>query len=92
MNQVKSVTKKIDFTKRRLLWILIAAAWIFVFLKLLTGAVFEKNTSLVAAFSVTNPDAISATVEVAAKYPEEVWEEKEQKKMVLSIEVNLKRE
>lgn len=85
MNQIRSVTKKIDFTKRRLLWILIAAAWIFVFLKLLTGAVFEKNTSLVAAFSVTNPDAISATVEVAAKYPEEVWEEKEQKKMLREV-------
>ena len=68
MNYQKISSKKINFTKWRLLWILIAAAWIFVFLKLLVGALFEKNTSLVAAFSVTNPQEISATVEVAAKY------------------------
>ena len=69
MNYQKISSKKINFTKWRLLWILIAAAWIFVFLKLLVGALFEKNTSLVAAFSVTNPQEISATVEVTAKYP-----------------------
>jgi len=69
MDQSKTVTKKFNFTKWRLLWILIAAAWIFVFLQLLVGALFEKNTSLVAAFSVTNPQEISATVEVTAKYP-----------------------
>lgn len=69
MEQLKISLKKINFTKWRLLWILIAAAWLFVFLKLLVGAVFEKNTSLVAAFSVTNPQEISATVEVTAKYP-----------------------
>ena len=65
----KTTTKPIFFTKWRLLWILIAAAWLFVFLKLLVGAIFEKNTSLVAAFSVTNPQEISAAVEVTAKYP-----------------------
>lgn len=70
MEQLKLSLKKINFTKGRLLWILIAAAWLFVFLKLLAGAVFEKNTSLVAAFSVTNPQEISAMVEVTAKYPE----------------------
>ena len=69
MHYQKISSKKINFTKWRLLWILIAAAWIFVFLKLLVGALFEKNTSLVAAFSVTNPQEISATVEVTAKYP-----------------------
>jgi len=69
MNQSRTATKKTYVTKWRLLWILIAAAWIFVFLKLLAGALFEKNTSLVAAFSVTNPQEISATVEVTAKYP-----------------------
>jgi hypothetical protein len=69
MEQFKLSLKKINFTKWRLLWILIAAAWLFVFLKLLVGALFEKNTSLVAAFSVTNPQEISATVEVTAKYP-----------------------
>ena len=71
MNQSKTLLKKFSVTKWRLLWILIAAAWLFVFLKLLVGALFEKNTSLVAAFSVTNPEAISATVEVTAKIPQE---------------------
>jgi len=69
MEQFKLSLKKINFTKWRLLWILIAAAWLFVFLKFLVGAIFEKNTSLVAAFSVTNPQEISASVEVTAKYP-----------------------
>ena len=82
MNQQKITTKKIIFTKWRLLWILIAAAWIFVFLKLLVGALFEKNTSLVAAFSVTNPKAISATVEVTARCPGETLTEKAKQKML----------
>lgn len=69
MNQSKIVAKKTNFIKWRLLWMLIAAAWIFVFLKLLVGALFERNTSLVAAFSVPDPQEISATVEVTAKYP-----------------------
>jgi len=69
MEQLKLSLKKMNFAKWRLLWILIAAAWLFVFLKLLMGALFEKNTSLVAAFSVTNPQEISASVEVTAKYP-----------------------
>ena len=69
MEQFKISLKKINFTKWRLLWLLIAAAWLFVLLKFLVGALFEKNTSLVAAFSVTNPQEISATVEVTAKYP-----------------------
>lgn len=69
MNQLKITAKKFNFAKWRLLWILIVAAWLFVLLKLLVGALFEKNTSLVAAFSATNPQEISATVEVTAKYP-----------------------
>lgn len=77
MEQQRISMKKFNFTKWRLLWILIAAAWIFVFLKLLVGALFEKNTSLVAAFSVTNPQAISATVEVTARCPGEELTEKE---------------
>lgn len=70
MNRQKIAMKKINLTKWRLLWILIAAAWFFVFLNLIVGAVFEKNTSLVAAFSGTNPQEISATVEVTARYLE----------------------
>ena len=78
MNQSKTLLKTFSVTKWRLLWILIAAAWLFVFLKLLVGALFEKNTSLVAAFSVTNPEAISATVEVTAKISQEELSEKKQ--------------
>lgn len=85
MNQLKQTVKKINITKWRLLWMLIAAAWIFVFLKLLAGALFEKNTSLVAAFSVTNPQEISAMVEVTAKYPEEELSDKN--KLLLMKEV-----
>ncbi len=71
MEQQKLTAKKFDFGKWRLLWILIAAAWVFVILKFLAGVMFEKNTSLVAAFSVTNPTEISAAVEVAASLPGE---------------------
>lgn len=78
----KSMVKRVNVTKWRLLWMMIAAVWLFVFLKLLVGALFEKNTSLVAAFSVTNPEAISATVEITAKYPQENLT-KEQKMQLL---------
>ena len=67
MEQSNVSLPKINVTKGRFLWMLIAAAWLFVLLKLLVGALFEKNTSLVAAFSVTNPQEISAAVEVMAK-------------------------
>ena len=73
MEQFNLSLKKFNFTKWRFLWMLIAAAWLFVLLKFLVGALFEKNTSLVAAFSVTNPQEISATVEVTAKCPEGVF-------------------
>lgn len=85
MNQSKIATGKNFFTKWRLLWLLIAAAWIFVFLKLLVGALFEKNTSLVAAFSVTNPQEISAAVEITAKYP--VGELSDKNKLLVMEEV-----
>lgn len=85
MEQLKLSLKKINFTKGRLLWLLIAAAWLFVFLKLLVGAIFEKNTSLVAAFSVTNPQEISAMVEVTAKYP--LGELSEKNKLVVMEEL-----
>ena len=77
MNQQKITIKKFNFTKWRLLWILIAAAWLFVFLKLIVGAIFEKNTSLVSAFSVTNPQEISAMVEVVARYEQDAVKERE---------------
>ena len=82
MNQKKITAKQFSFTKWRLLWILIAAAWLFVLLKLLVGALFEKNTSLVAAFSVTNPEAISATVEITARCPEDNMTEREKRRFM----------
>ena len=82
MNQPKTATKKLNFTKWRLLWILIVAAWLFVFLKLLAGALFEKNTSLVAAFSVTKPQAVSATVEITARCPGEGLTESEKLRLM----------
>ena len=82
MEHLKLSLKKMNFTKWRLLWILIAAAWFFVILKFLVGALFEKNTSLVSAFSVTNPQEISATVEVTARYSGSDLTEKKQKKLL----------
>ena len=85
MELPKLSLKKINLTKWRLLWILIAAAWLFVFLKLIIGALFEKNTSLVAAFSVTNPQEISATVEVTARWPEEKLPEEEKYRLMKEV-------
>jgi len=85
MNHKKITAKQFNFTKWRLLWILIAAAWLFVILKVLVGALFEKNTSLVAAFSVTNPAKISATVEITAKCPGVELTEKEKRKMMKGV-------
>lgn len=70
MEQQNNMTKRMWFTKWRLLWMLIVAAWLFVILKVLIGGLFEKNTSLVAAFSVSDPTEICATVEVTARYPD----------------------
>ena len=85
MEQNGTTTKRVNVTKWRLLWILIAAAWIFVFLKLIIGAMFEKNTSLVAAFSVTNPQEISATVEVTAKYPAGIADGKQANRLLKEV-------
>ena len=64
----KVVEKRVSLVRFRLLWILIVAVWLFVILKALVGSFFEKNTSLVSAFSGTNPEEMSATVEVTAEY------------------------
>ena len=68
MEKQKSSEKRVNITRWRLLWILIVAVWLFVILKALVGSFFEKNTSLVSAFSGTNPEEMSATVEVTAEY------------------------
>ncbi len=87
--QQQTKVKRINITKWRLLWILIAAAWLFVFLKLLVGALFEKNTSLVAAFSVSNPQEISAMVEVTANCREGELSEKERYKLMREVAASI---
>ena len=77
MEKQKSSEKRMNITRWRLLWVLIVAIWLFVILKALVGSFFEKNTSLVSAFSGTNPEEMSATVEVTAKYTG-IFLEKEQ--------------
>jgi len=69
MGEIRTITKKWQLMRGRLLWVLIAAVWIFVILKFLVAALFGEKTSLVAAFSVSNPSEISATVEVTASLP-----------------------
>lgn len=76
MEEEKVVEKRVSIGRSRLLWILIVAVWLFVILKALVGNFFEKNTSLVSAFSVTNPEEMSATVEVTAEYFGEEIEQK----------------
>ena len=76
MEEEKVVEKRVSIGRSRLLWILIVAVWLFVILKTLVGNFFEKNTSLVSAFSGTNPEKMSATVEVTAEYFGEEIEQK----------------
>lgn len=76
---------KIKASRHLLLWILIAAVWLFVILKMLMGALFEKNTSLVSAFSVTNPMFSSATVEVTARFPEDYLDSFDKRQMLKKI-------
>ena len=76
MEEEKVVEKRVNIVRSRLLWILIVAVWLFVILKALVGNFFEKNTSLVSAFSGTNPEEMSATVEVTAEYFGEEIEQK----------------
>ena len=76
MEEKKVVEKRVPMVRFRLLWILIIAVWLFVILKALVGSFFEKNTSLVSAFSGTNPKEMSATVEVTAEYFGEEIEQK----------------
>lgn len=77
MEKQKAREKRINISRWRLLWVLIAAVWLFVILKALVGAFFEKNTSLVSAFSGTNPEEMSATVEVTAEYTGNFLEKKQ---------------
>lgn len=85
MEQRSITTGKSFFSKWRLLWILIAAAWFFVVLKLIAGALFEEHTSLVAAFSVSNPGKISATVEITARLPQEELTKEKMEQLLLTV-------
>lgn len=78
----KSRIKRINLPRHALLWILIVAVWLFVILKGFIGAVFEKNTSLVSAFSATNPGLLEATVEVTARFPEDYLDSFDKKQML----------
>lgn len=78
----RSLLKKLSVPRLRLLWVLIAAVWIFVILKMIAGALFEKNTTLVSAFSVTDPVMVEATVEVTARYPEHYLDSFDKKLMM----------
>ena len=68
MEEQKVHEKRFSITRWRLLWVLIIAVWLFVILKAFVGSFFEKSTSLVSAFSMTNPEELSATVELTAEY------------------------
>lgn len=91
MEKQREFVKKLTAPRMRLLWILIAAVWIFVIVKVLAGALFEKNTSLVSAFAVTDPGLVKATVEVTARYPEEYLDSFDKKQMIrqLADEIHL---
>ncbi len=82
MEEQKTAVKRLSLSGKRFLWILIIAAWLFVILQLLIGKLFEKNTSIVAAFAVTKPQEISATLEVTANYGDKLFDEREKERLL----------
>jgi len=82
MEGKKEWVKRIVLRRHALLWVLIAAVWLFVLIKIMTGALFQKNMSLVSAFSVTNPGLLEATVEVTARFPEEYLDSFDKRQMM----------
>lgn len=82
MEKKREWIKRMALPRHALLWIFIAAVWIFIILKVLVGAFFEKNTSLVSAFSVSGPGVLSATVEVTARFPEEYLDSFDKQQML----------
>ena len=85
MEERRVKIKKGKVSQHLLLWTLIAAVWLLVILKMLIGVLFEKNTSLVSAFSVTNPVFSSATVEVTARFPEDYLDSFDKRQMLGKI-------
>ena len=85
MEKRKELFRRILSPRHALLWIFIASVWIFIVLKVLVGALFEKNTSLVSAFSVSGPGFLSATVEVTARFPEEYLDSFDKRQMMKQL-------
>lgn len=60
--------KKARSAKLRLLFVLIAAVWIFVVVQTVAGALFERNSSIATAFSASKAGEQQGTLEITAKY------------------------
>ena len=82
MERRKEWIKRVFLRKHALLWMLIGALWMFVFIKILMSTWIQQNMSLVSAFSVTNPGLLEATVEVTARFPEEYLDSFDKRQMM----------
>ena len=60
--------KKARSAKLRLLFVLIAAVWIFVVVQAVAGAMFERNSSIATAFSASKAGEQQGTLEITANY------------------------
>lgn len=60
--------KKARSAKLRLLFVLIAAVWIFVVVQAAAKALFEQNSSIATAFSASKAGEQQGTLEITAKY------------------------
>lgn len=60
--------KKARSAKLRLLFVLIAAVWIFVVVQAVAGALFERNSSIATAFSASKAGEQQGTLEITANY------------------------
>ena len=85
MEKIKEKIRRAGLPRHALLWLLISAVWILVIVKMIAGVLFEKNTSLVSAFSATEPGFLTATVEVTARYPEEYLDSFDKRQMMTRI-------
>lgn len=81
----KERRRHLRLTRMRFLAVLIAAAWIFVIVKWLSGSLFEKSNHMVAAFSQANAGAQESILEITAKYNGSYLDEYDRKQMIYSI-------
>ncbi|MGN0507155.1 MAG: YwmB family TATA-box binding protein [Lachnospiraceae bacterium] len=77
--------KKMRLTKLRLLFVLIMAAWIFVAVQAMAGALFEKNSNIVTAFSVVKPGEQQGILEITARYTGAYPDAYDKKQMLYSV-------